>query len=98
MYSFYYLSVNDSSWSVRYPNLFDYAPVSSVRATLALMNQTGAVTNPTGQLLQIMENSYLADIRYQPVQRSLPAAEPLHLVPRNPDGIRRSYAGHAVRV
>jgi peptide/nickel transport system substrate-binding protein len=57
MYSFYYLSVNDSSWLYGYPNLFNYAPVQFGPATLALMNQTDAVTNPTGPLLQIMENS-----------------------------------------
>ena len=57
MSSLYYLSVNDSSWLYGYPNLFNYAPVQFGPATLALMNQTGAVTNPTGQLLQIMENA-----------------------------------------
>jgi peptide/nickel transport system substrate-binding protein len=56
MYGFYYLSGNSSSWLYGYPNLFDYSHVDFGPSTLALMNQTG-VTDPTGQLLNTMENS-----------------------------------------
>ena len=56
MYAFYYLSGNSSTWLSSY-DLFNMANVTFGPATIASINQTGGVTNPSGQGLQIMTNS-----------------------------------------
>ena len=65
MYGFYYLSFNSSSWMLSY-NVFNMSTADFGPATLALMNTSStALINPSQQLLGIMENSSLADLRYR---------------------------------
>ncbi len=56
MYAFYYLSGNSSTWLESY-DLFDMLPVHFGAATIALINQSGGVVNPSQQSLSIMQNS-----------------------------------------
>lgn len=56
MYGFYYLSGNSSTWLSSY-DLFNMTNVTFGPATIATINQTGGVTDPSGQGLQIMMNS-----------------------------------------
>lgn len=56
MYAFYYLSGNSSTWLESY-DLFNMTPVHFGAGTIALINQSGGATNPTGGALSIMQNS-----------------------------------------
>ena len=56
MYGFYYLSDNSSSWLESYA-LFNMTNVDFGPATIALINQSGGVVNPSGSALSLMENS-----------------------------------------
>ncbi len=56
MYAFYYLSGNASSWLESY-SLFNMSNVTFGPATIALINSSGGLVNPTGQALAMMQNS-----------------------------------------
>ncbi len=56
LYGLYYLSANSSGWWQSYP-VFNMTGVNFGPSTLALMNQSGGVVNPSSQLLSVMENS-----------------------------------------
>ena len=55
-YANYYLLGNSSGWLLSY-TVFDYSHVNFGAATIATINQTGGVLNPTGQGLAAMENT-----------------------------------------
>ena len=52
----YYLSAESPGWWQSYP-VFNMTGVNFGPSTLALMNQSGGVVNPSSQLLSVMENS-----------------------------------------
>lgn len=56
MYGFFYLSANSSTWLESY-DLFNMTNVNFGPATVALINQSGGVTNPAQAALSVMENS-----------------------------------------
>ncbi len=56
MYGFYYLTDNASAWLESYA-LFNMSNVSFGPATIALINQSGGVVNPTQAGLSVMENA-----------------------------------------
>ncbi|HYB03888.1 MAG TPA: ABC transporter substrate-binding protein, partial [Nitrososphaerales archaeon] len=56
MYGFYYLTANASAWLESYA-LFNMTNVNFGPATIALINQSGGVINPTQSALSMMENS-----------------------------------------
>lgn len=56
MYGFYYLSANSTTWLESY-DLFNMTNVNFGTATIALINGSGGVVNPTGAALSTMENS-----------------------------------------
>jgi len=55
MYGFYYLSGNSSGWLSSYP-LFDMSDSNFGLSTVALINSTGGLINPSQQALNIMMN------------------------------------------
>lgn len=56
MYGFYYLSANSSTWLESY-NLFNMGNATFGPATIALINQSGGVANPSQSAVAIMQNS-----------------------------------------
>ncbi len=56
MYGFYYLSDNSSAWLESY-SLFNMTNVDFGPATIALINQSGGVINPSQSIVSLMENS-----------------------------------------
>jgi len=56
MYGFYYLSANSSTWLESYA-LFNMSKVNFGAATIALINQSGGVNNPSQSAISVMENS-----------------------------------------
>jgi len=56
MYGFYYLSANSSTFLESY-DLFNMSTADFGPATIALINSSGGLTNPSSQALSIMQNS-----------------------------------------
>ena len=78
MLAAYYTTGNSSTFLILY-NVFNMSNVRFGAATIASINQSGGLLNPSQSAKNIMMNSSLADLRHEPISNRIPPKVAIHL-------------------